>query len=80
MPQLEVSFVFCKVLSRLVTKLGNEMSLFCYITRYFSHRRHSVSFTLQLVWGNAIFVSVVAGVFTLSFVPRIVLTKLETTT
>jgi len=30
---------------------------------------------LQLIWGNAIFVSVVAGVITLCFVPRIVLTK-----
>jgi len=37
----------------------------------------SLSFTLQLIWGNAVFVSVVAGVFTLSFVPRIVLTKLN---
>jgi len=53
------------------------MSLFCYIARSFSCRRHCVSFTLQLIWGNAIFVSVVAGVFTLIFVPRIVLTKLQ---
>jgi len=30
--------------------------------------------------GNALFVNVVAGVFTLSFMPRIVLTKLKTTT
>jgi len=37
-------------------------------------------FTLQLIWGNAIFVRVVAGVFTLNFVHRIVLTKLRTTT
>jgi len=44
---------------------------------FFSCRRHSVSFTLQLIWGNAIFVSVVAGVITLCFVPRIVLTKLN---
>jgi len=53
------------------------MSLFCYIVRSFSYRCRSVSFTLQLIWGNAIFVSVVAGVFTLSFVPRIVLTKVN---
>jgi len=39
------------------------MSFFCYISRYFSYRRHSVSFKLQLIWGNAI-VSVVARVFT----------------
>jgi len=51
------------------------MSLFSYIARFFSYRRHNVSFTLQLIWGNAIFVNVVAGVFTLSFMPRIVLTK-----
>jgi len=58
------------------------MTLFCYIARSFSCRRHSLSFTLQLqlIWGNAVFVSVVAGVFTLSFVPRIVLTKFKTTT
>jgi len=31
----------------------------------------------RIVWGNAIFVSVIVGVFTLSFVPRIVLTKLN---
>jgi len=43
----------------------------------FFYRRHSVCFTLQLSWGKAIFGSVVAGVFTLSFVPRIVLTKLN---
>jgi len=60
-----------------VTYLCNEMSLFCYIARSFSCRRHSLSFTLQLIWRNAVFVSVVAGVFTLSFVPRIVLTKLN---
>jgi len=53
----------------------DEMSLFSYIARFFSYRRHNVSFTLQLIWGNAIFVNVVAGVFTLSFMPRIVLTK-----
>jgi len=35
------------------------------------------AFTLQLIWGNAVFVSVVARVFMLSFVPRIVLTKLN---
>jgi len=56
------------------------MSLFCYITRSFSYKRHSVSFTLQLNWGNAIFVSVVAGVFIVSFVSRIVLANLKTTT
>jgi len=55
------------------------MSFFCYISRSFSYRRHSVSFKLQLIWGNAI-VRVVARVFTLSFVPRTVLTKLKTTT
>jgi len=54
-----------------------KFRLFWYIARSFSYRRHSVSFTLQLIWGKAIFVSVVAGVFTLSFVPRIVLTKLN---
>jgi len=32
---------------------------------------------MQLIWGNAVFVSVVAGVFTLSFVPRIVFTELN---
>jgi len=53
------------------------MSLFGYIARSFSYRRHSVSFTLQLIRENAVFVSVVAVVFTLSFVPRIVLTKLN---
>jgi len=54
------------------------MSRFCYIARSFSCRRHSIFFTLQLIWGwNAVFVSVVARVFTLSFVPRIVLTKLN---
>jgi len=53
------------------------MSLFYDIARSFSCRRHSLSFTLWLIWGNAVFVSVVAGVFTLSFVPRIVLTKLN---
>jgi len=42
--------------------------------------RHSVSVTLQLIWGNVFFVNVVTAVFTLSFVPRIVLTKLKTTT
>jgi len=47
------------------------MLLFCYIARYFSNRRHCVSFTLQLIWGNVIFLSVIARVFTLSFVPRI---------
>ena len=56
---------------------NNEMSRFCYIARSFSCGRHCVSFTLQLIWGNAIFVSVIAGVFTLSFVPRIVITKLQ---
>jgi len=47
----------------------NEMPLFCYIARSVSNWRHCASFTLQLIWGNAIFVSVVARVFTLSFVP-----------
>jgi len=61
----------------LVAYLWNEMSLFCYIARSFSYRRHSLSFILQLIWGNAVFVNMVAGVFTLSFVPRIVLTKLN---
>jgi len=55
------------------------MSLFCYIARSFSYKRHSASFKLQFIWGNAVFVSVVARVFTLCFVPRIVLTKLKTT-
>jgi len=71
------NFVQTSTKKLLVTYLGNEMSLFCYIARSFSYRRHSVCFTLQLIWGNAVFVSVVAGVFTLSFVPRIVLTKLN---
>jgi len=48
--------------------LCNEMSFFCYIAHSFSYRRRCVSFTLQLIWGNAIVVSVVARVFTLSFV------------
>jgi len=51
-----------------------------HITRSFSCGGHSVSFALQLIWGNAFFVSVVAWVFTLSFLPRIVLTKLKTST
>jgi len=34
----------------IVTNLGNEMSLFCYIARAFSYRPHSISFTLQLIW------------------------------
>jgi len=50
----------------LVTYLCNEMSLFCYIARS-SYRRHSVSFTWQLIWGNIIFVSVVAWITTLNF-------------
>jgi len=53
------------------------MSLFCNIARSFSRRPHWVSFTLHLIWGNVIFVSVVAGVFALSFGPRIVITKLN---
>jgi len=53
------------------------MPRFCYITRSFSHRHNRVSFTLQLIWESVIFVSVVAGVFTLSFVLRIVQTKLN---
>jgi len=53
------------------------MSLFCYITRSFSCKSHSLSLTLQLIWGSAVFVSVVAEVFTLNFVPRIVLNKLN---
>ena len=60
---------------RLVTYLCNEMSLFCYIARFFCCRRHSLSFTLQLIWGNVVSVNVVEGDFTLSYVPRIVLTK-----
>jgi len=55
------------------------MSLFCYIARSFSNRRYCVSFTLQLIWGNVSVVSVVARIFTLSFVPQIVLNKLKTT-
>jgi len=38
-----------------------------------------IFFLKQLIWGNVIFVSVVARFFTLSFVPRIVLNKLKTT-
>ena len=45
---------------------GNEMSLFCYITRSFSYRRNDVSFVLQLIWGDAIFVKVVAVSFSSS--------------
>ena len=70
------NFVQISIVTRK-TSCNNVMSLFCYIARSFSCRRHSVSFTLQLIWGNAILVSVVAEVFTLSFVPRIVLTKLQ---
>jgi len=73
-----VVFKFVQIsVSTRKTSCNNEMSLFWCIARSFSCRRHWVSFTLQLIWGNAIFISVVAGVFTLSFVPRIVLTKLQ---
>jgi len=51
------------------------MSLFCYITHSFLYRRNDVSFKLQLIWGDAIFVEVVAVSFSLSFVARIVLTE-----
>jgi len=74
------NFVQTSTKKILVTYLFNEMSLFCYIARSFPNRRHCVSFTLQLIPGNVIFVSLVARVFTLSFVPRIVLNKLKTTT
>jgi len=57
----------------------NEMSLFCYITLSFSYRRSDVSFILHLIWGDAIFVKVVAVSFSLRFVARNVLTKLKTT-
>jgi len=40
---------------------------------------NDVSFILQLIWGDAIFVKVVAVSFSLSFVARIELTKLKTT-
>ena len=63
----------------LATYLGNEMSLFCNITRSFWYRRNDVSFILQLIWGDAIFVKVVAVSFSLSSVARIALTKLKTT-
>ena len=63
----------------LATYLGNEMSLFGYVMRSFSGRRSDVSFILQLIWGDAIFVKVVAVSFGLSFVARIVLTKLKAT-
>jgi len=43
------------------------MSLFCYITRSLPYRRHSFSFNLQLIWGNAVFVNVVSEVITLTF-------------
>jgi len=52
---------------------------FCYVTCSFSYRRSDVSFILQLIWGDAIFVKVVEVSFSLSFVARIVLTKLKTT-
>ena len=68
-----------KFLYVFVTYFGNEMSLFCNITRSFSYRRNDVPFILQLIWGNAIFVKVVAVSFNLSFVAQIVLTKLKTT-
>ena len=55
------------------------MSLFYYVTRSFSDTCSGVSFTLQLIWGDAIFARVVAVSFCLSFVARIVLTKLKTT-
>jgi len=50
------------------------MSLFCYITQSVSYRRNDVSFIVQLIWGDAIFVKVVAVSFSLSFVARIELT------
>jgi len=46
------------------------MSPFCHITRCFSYRRNDVSFILQLIWGDAIFVKVVAVSFSLSFMAR----------
>ena len=55
------------------------MSLFCYITHSFLYKRNDVSYILQLIWGDAIFVKVVAISISLSFVARIVLTKLKTT-
>ena len=74
-----VVFNFVETSTKNYCKLPcNEMSLFCYIARSFSNRHHCVPFTLQLIWGNVIFVSVVARVFTLSFLPRIVLNKLKT--
>jgi len=57
--------------------LGNEMSLFCYITRSFSYGRNDISFMLQLFWRDAIIVKMVAVSFSLSFVARIKLTKLK---
>jgi len=55
------------------------MTRFCYITRSFSYRRNDVSFILQLIWANAIFVKVVAVSFNLSFEAWSALTKLKTT-
>jgi len=37
------------------------MALFCYITRSFSYKCHSVSFILQLILRNATFVSIGVG-------------------
>jgi len=55
-----------------VIYLGNEMALFCYITLFVGE----TTCLKQRPWGNAIFASVVAVVFNLSFVARFVLTNL----
>jgi len=63
----------------LETYLGNEMPLFCYITLFSYRRNIDVSFILQLIWGNVVFVKVVAVSFSSSILAQIVLTKLKTT-
>jgi len=51
-----------------------------HITGSFSYRRNDVSFMLQLIRGDAIFVKVFAVNFSSSFAALMVLTKLKTTT
>jgi len=55
------------------------MSLFWNITRSFSYRRIDVSFILQLIWGDAIYVKLIAVSFSLSFLAWIVLLNLKIT-
>jgi len=62
--------------------IHNGVMLYAHPVRGESHnqRNSTGEVATQLIWGNAIFVSVVQGVFTSSFMPQIVLTKLKTTT